>query len=371
MTIKRIALMTGGGDCAGLNAFLAAVARRARTRYGIDVIGIRSAFEGACSDHAENEVLPMGLESLAELANRPSTILGSSRFAPFSAKNRAKGYPEKLISNLKLLGVDAVVLTGGDDTLRSARELDAEGIPVMAAPKGIDNDLSATDVMLGYATAVNFGAQAVRGTVESARTHRRISVVEAMGRDAGWLAMETGIGGGSDVILIPERPVDLTRVIKHIGEITAHQGYCNIVAAEGIRISPSDPAIVRAAESNGVVRALLSEEVVYDDHGNPKLGGVGQILRRVIVSELGLGSIEKVRAADVGFVLRGQAPIAADVILGTRFGIAAVDLLLDGVHGHIVGARGTEVKPAPLSEALVPNRVDWTDDQLESVGVAW
>lgn len=371
MNIKRIALMTGGGDCAGLNAFLAAATRRATTRYRADVIGIRNAFEGACSDRPEDEVVPMKPESLVGLAHKPSTILGSSRLAPFSAKNRAKGYPDKMINNLRRLGVDAVVLTGGDDTLSTARELDAVGIPVMAAPKGIDNDLSATDVMLGYATAVDFGSQAVRGTVESARTHKRISVVEAMGRDAGWLAMETGIGGGADMILVPERPVDLTRVIQHIGEITDRQGYCNIVAAEGIRISTGDPAITRVAKSDDVVKALLSADVAYDDHGNPKLGGVGQIIRRVIVSELGLSSIEKVRAADVGFILRGQAPIAADVILGTRFGIAAIDLLFEGVHGHIVGARGTEVKPAPLSEALIPNRIMWTDDQLESVGVAW
>lgn len=369
--MKRIALMTGGGDCAGINAFIASAASRARECYGLDVIGIRNAFKGACADRPEDYAVSLGASELVGLSCQPSTILGSSRFAPFSNANRALGFPNKLMANLERLGVEGLILTGGDDTLGSALELDAMGIPVVGAPKGIDNDVSGTDVMLGYATAVNFGGRAIMSTTASARTHRRISVVEVMGRNAGWLSLHTGIAGGADVILIPERPLDLKRVVARIGEVFERQGYCSVVVAEGTCIPETCPIMASVAARCRVVEALISEDVSCDEHGNPKFGGVGEIMRRVIAVELGLEPLSSVRTTDLGFILRGLDPIAEDIILGTRFGIAAVDMLANGVHGKMVGLRGTRVEAVGLAEALVQKNVDWTDEELRSVGVYW
>lgn len=369
--IKRIGFMTGGGDCAGINAFIASAARRAMSVYGLEVVGIRKAFEGASADEPENYLVPITLPGIEGLAHRPSTVLQSSRFNPFSETNRAKGYPEKLAANLRRLGIDAILATGGNDTVKSTMNLSTLGIPAVAAPKSIDNDVSGTDVMLGFKTAVAFGATAFRSTVESARTHRRISLVEIMGRDAGWLALEVGMAGGADAIMIPERPVDLARVCDRIGAIYRANGSCNVVVAEGVRLAPDDPVLARTIELCPVTRALFGEELGLDAHGNPKLGGVGQILRRIVKNHLGLKSIEEVRATDLGFTLRGLDPVADDVVLGTRFGIAATDLLMNGATGVMVGLSGTRIVTVPFAEALVQRTIDWSDDELRSVGVVW
>lgn len=313
----------------------------------------------------------LGPGDLTDLEHRPSTVLESSRFNPFSDKNAAGGMPARLIANLKHLGVDAVLATGGNDTIKSAMNLHRMGVPVIAAPKSIDNDVSGTDTMLGFKTAVAFGAVAMRSTVQSARTHRRISLVEIMGREAGWLALEIGIAGGADVILIPEKPADLGRVCATVKAAYASKGYCNIAVAEGFKFAADDPVLLRTKEVCPVTRALCAEDLGRDAHGNPKLGGVGQILRRVIRTTLGLKSIEEVRATDLGFALRGLDPVSDDVILGSRFGLAAVDLLVCGVSGRMVGLRGTRIETASFEEALVQKTVDWTDDELRRVGVAW
>lgn len=253
----------------------------------------------------------------------------------------------------------------------TASKLDAAGVPVVGAPKGIDNDISGTDVSLGYATSVNFGARAMRSTTVSARTHRRISVVEVMGRQAGWLSCEIGIAGQADVILIPERPVVLERVIARIGDIYEAKGYCSVIVAEGIKIHSSDPVLVKASGQSEVVRALLSEDPSFDEHGNPKLGGVGQIMRRAIGLQLSLRSPQSVRTSDLGFILRGLEPDAADIVLGTRFGIAAIDMLVNGKHGRMVGLSGAQIHSVQLHEALVQKQIDWCDQDLRSVGVCW
>jgi 6-phosphofructokinase len=369
--LRRIAIITGGGDCAGINSFIASVAQQAMSKYKLEVLGIKSAFEGACSDNPESFSFLFKEKDLFGLRNQPSTILGSSRFAPFSDKNKAALMPEKLMANLKSLGVEALVLTGGDDTLKTALFVDQLGIPVMAAPKGIDNDVSGTDVMLGYRTAVDFGSVAVRSTTVSARTHRRISVLEIMGRKAGWLALETGIAGEADVILIPEHPLELKRVLERIKRFYDKQGYCSVVVSEGAVIPGNDPVFQGVIAKSPILKALVSEDVAYDEHGNPKLGGIGQIMRRIIAMELGFDSLDNVRATDLGFMLRGLPPGSSDIVLGTRFGIAAIDMLMDGVHGKVVVLKGDTVEALDINAALKQKTVDWADDVLRSAGVCW
>ncbi|TCL57128.1 6-phosphofructokinase 1 [Hydrogenispora ethanolica] len=369
--IKKIAFMTGGGDCAGINAFIAAAVRQGIHQYQAEFVGIKKAFEGACSDRIEDHLLPLNLEAVNGLEVKPSTILESSRFNPFSKDNVEKGYPQKLLANLKKIGVDAVLATGGNDTIKSGMGLSKLNFPVISAPKSIDNDVSGTDTMLGYKTAITFGTAAVRSTVDSAKTHRRISIVEIMGREAGWLTLEIGIAGGADLILIPEKPVDLATLCDRIVALNQRQQYVNLVVAEGVRLKPDDPVLLRAKAENPVVKALVEEDLGIDSHGNPKLGGIGQILRRIIRTQLGLKKLEDVRATDLGFTLRGLAPVADDIVLGTRFGINAVDLLFAGVSGKMVGLQGTRIVTVDFADALVQKQVNWSENDLRSVGVVF
>jgi 6-phosphofructokinase len=369
--IKKIAFVTGGGDCAGINSFIAAAVRQGITKHQAEFVGIKKAFEGACSDQIETHLTPLNLAAINGLEIKPSTILESSRFNPFSTENTAKGYPQKLLANLKKIGVDAVLGTGGNDTIKSCMGLANLGFPVLAAPKSIDNDVSGTDTMLGYKSAITFGATAVRSTADSAKTHRRISLVEIMGRDAGWLTLEIGIAAGADVVLIPEKPVDLTKLCAKIAAIYAKQSYVNIVVAEGVRLKADDPVLLKAKAASGVVKALTEEDLGIDSHGNPKLGGIGQILRRIIRIQLGLKKLEDVRATDLGFTLRGLAPVADDVILGTRFGNTAIDLLFSGVSGKMVGLQGNRIVTVAFPDALVQKTVNWSDQDLSNVGVVF
>jgi len=369
--MKRIAIMTGGGDCAGINAFIAAAVRHGILKYGAEFVGIRKAYEGAVSDRIADYLLPLTLDGVKGLECCPSTILESSRSFPFSRENTAKGLPEKLIANLRSLGIEAVLSTGGNDTIKTGMLLSTRGFPVICAPKSIDNDVSGTDTMLGFKTAVAFGAEAVRSTINSARTHRRISVVEVMGREAGWLALEIGMAASADLILIPERPVSLERVCAAVQRIYEQQNNVNIVIAEGVRFAADDPVLNKAKAESQVVRALLEENLGTDCHGNCKLGGVGQILRRIIKIQLGLAKLEEVRCTDLGFSLRGLPPVAEDINLGTRFGIAAVDRLYAGESGIMVGIQGPRVVSVQIEQALVHKGVDWDDDELRSVGVIW
>ncbi len=369
--IKKIAFMTGGGDCAGINSFIAAAVRQGIKKYGVEFVGIRKAFEGACSERIEDHLLPLSYDTVNGLEIKPSTILESSRFNPFSSENMVKGFPQKLVENLKKIGVDAVLATGGNDTIKSSMGLSNLNFPVIAAPKSIDNDVSGTDTMLGFKTAVAFGAMAVRSTAESAKTHRRISIVEIMGRDAGWLTMEIGIAAATDLILIPEKQVELSKLCDRIIEINRDQKYVNLVVAEGFKIKPDDPVLLKAKAESPVVKALVEEDLGIDSHGNPKLGGIGQILRRIIKIQLGLKKLEDVRATDLGFSMRGLVPVADDVILGSRFGISAVDLLFQGMSGKMVGLQGNKIVTVPFPEALVQKQINWNETELASVGVVY
>lgn len=367
---RKIALITGGGDCPGINAFLASAVRRGNREYGTEFIGVRNAFAGLASDNPDDHLISLNTENVVGLENKSSTILESSRFNPFTEENRAKGYPEKILTNLKRLGVGGILGTGGNDTILSASHLEEYGFPTVMAPKSIDNDVSGTDVMLGFRTAIFFGAQAARSTADSARAHRRISLVEVMGRNAGWLALEIGVASGADLITIPERPVDLKQFCTEVNRLYKERHYVNLVVAEGTSIPYEDPVIEKARKESDVVRALLEETPELDSFGNPKLGGISQILRRVLRIELGLKKIEEVRTTDLGFTLRGLAPVADDIILGIRFGIKAADILLgENRSGVMVGIHGLEIGEVPYKEALIQKTVNRSDRELQALGV--
>ncbi|MDW7739091.1 MAG: ATP-dependent 6-phosphofructokinase [Bacillota bacterium] len=367
---RKIALITGGGDCPGINAFLASVVRRGNSEYGVEFIGVRNAFAGLAADNLDDHLLYLDTAKVIGLENRSSTILESSRFNPFTDENEAKGYPDIILNNLKRLGVDGILGTGGNDTLLSALRFENRGLPTVMAPKSIDNDVSGTDVMIGFRTAIFFGAQAARSTADSARAHRRISLVEVMGRQAGWLALEIGVASGADLITIPERPVNLREFCAQVDQLYKERQYVNLVVAEGTSISCSDPVILKAQQESAVVKSLLEETPEVDTFGNPKLGGISQILRRVLRIELGLKKIEEVRTTDLGFTLRGLAPVADDIILGTRFGIRAADILLgENRSGVMVGIRGLEIADVPYEDALKPKTVNRSDRELKALGV--
>jgi len=367
---KKIALVTGGGDCPGINAFLASAVRRGSKEYGAEFVGVRNAFAGLASDNPEQFLVPLDIDSVVGLENRSSTILESSRFNPFTDENVARGYPEKMQANLRKLGISGILGTGGNDTILSASRLEKTGFPTVMAPKSIDNDVSGTDVMLGFRTAIYFGAQAARSTADSARAHRRISLVEVMGRQAGWLALEIGVASGADLITIPEREVNLTELCAEVKNIYVNKKYVNLVVAEGTSIPYDDPVITRARKESAVVRALLEESPELDTFGNPKLGGISQILRRVLIIELGLKKIEEVRTTDLGFTLRGLPPQADDINLGIRFGIRACDILLaENRSGVMVGINGLEIKEVSYEEALKPKTVNRSDRELKALGV--
>jgi len=367
---RKIALITGGGDCPGINAFLASTVRRGNSAYNAEFVGVKNAFGGLAADDPEQYLLPLKTEDVIGLENQSSTILESSRFNPFTDANIARGYPQKILNNLDRLGVEGILGTGGNDTILCAQHLANMDFPIVMAPKSIDNDVSGTDVMLGFRTAIYFGAQAARSTADSARAHRRISLVEVMGRHAGWLALEIGVASGADLITIPERPVDLAEYCAEVKRIYRKYSCANLVVAEGTSISYNDPVIVRAKKESEVVRSLLEEAPELDAFGNPKLGGISQILRRILKIELGLEKIEEVRSTDLGFTLRGLTPLADDIILGIRFGIKAADILLgEERSGVMVGIHGLEIKDVPFEQALKPKIVNRPDKELEALGV--
>jgi ATP-dependent phosphofructokinase / diphosphate-dependent phosphofructokinase len=322
----RIGVLTGGGDCPGLNAVIRGVVRKGVNDHGHAIIGFRYGWAGLLAD----EAVELTVESTSGILPRGGTILGTSRTNPYNEEGGA----EKVKATLEARGIDVLIPIGGEDTLGVARRLADEGVPVVGVPKTIDNDLAATDFTFGFQTAVQIATDAIDRLHTTAESHNRVIVVEVMGRDAGWIAAYAGMAGGADVILVPERPFDIEQVCDHVRRRHARGRTFSIVVV-------SEGAIPKDGD-------VWSQHAGTDAFGHQRLGGIAVQLEQEIEKRTGFES----RMTILGHVQRGGSPLAYDRVLGTRFGVAAVDAATRGDFGKMVALRGTEIVVVPLQEAL-------------------
>jgi len=328
--IRRIAVLTGGGDVPGLNAAIRAVVRRAGER-SLEVIGVRDGWRGLIAD----DTVPLSRDAISGILPKGGTVLGTSRTNPMK---EASGL-DRIKATLARHRIDAVIAIGGDDTLGAARHLSGTGVPVVGIPKTMDNDVRGTDVTIGFDTAVNTVMEAVDRLHSTAESHHRIMVVEVMGRDAGWVAAAGGLAGGADVVLVPEVPFDLDEVCATLRKRRATgRMFSIVVVAEGA--APKD------------AKAQVAQDTQVDAFGHARLGGIGAFLAREIERRMEC----ETRATSLGHVQRGGAPTAFDRVLATRFGVAAVDALAQGHTGVMVALRGTSIVTVPLDEVTQGTR---------------
>jgi ATP-dependent phosphofructokinase / diphosphate-dependent phosphofructokinase len=320
----RIGVLTGGGDCPGLNAVIRAVVRKGSEVYGHDFVGFRDGWKGPL----EGLTRTLDVAATRGILPRGGTILGSSRTNPL----KVDGGIERIRETLRRLDVDGLIAIGGEDTLGVATALAAEGFHVVGVPKTIDNDLGATDYTFGFDTAVQIAVDAIDRLHTTAESHHRVLIVEVMGRHAGWIALHSGLAGGANVILIPERPFDIDQVCAYIEHRFASHYSPIVVVAEG------------ATPAEGTL-ALTDQGV--DAFGHVRLGGIGAVLEHEIAARTG----KEARATVLGHVQRGGTPTAYDRVLATRFGLHAIDAVHDGESGVMVALRGTDIVRVPLAEA--------------------
>jgi ATP-dependent phosphofructokinase / diphosphate-dependent phosphofructokinase len=328
----RIGVLTGGGDCPGLNAAIRAIVRKGIDRYGHAIVGFRDGWRGPL----ENMHDELTIESTRGILPRGGTILGTSRTNPFKHDDGAG----RIRENLAGLHLDGLIAIGGEDTLGAAARLhDEHELPVLGVPKTIDNDLGATDLTFGFDTAVQVATEAIDRLHTTAESHNRVMVVEVMGRNAGWIALHAGLAGGADVILIPERPFDIDEVCRLIRRRHARGRYFSIVVvAEGA--TPDEDTM--AALPGGA----------QDEFGHVRLGGIGQRLELEIEQRTGY----ETRATVLGHVQRGGSPTAFDRVLATRLGIAAVDAANERRWGVMPALHGTRIELVPLRDAVTKLR---------------
>ncbi len=324
----RVGVLTGGGDCPGLNAVIRAVVRRGIQEYGIEFLGFRDGWRGPL----EADTMPLDINAVRGILPRGGTILGSSRTNPYRTNGPGRSGVERIKDNMDGLGVDALIVIGGEDTLGVAARLNDEGIPVVGVPKTIDNDLGATDYTFGFDTAVNIATEAIDRLHTTAESHHRALIVEVMGRHAGWIALHAGLAGGANVILIPERPFDIDKVIAYVEHRFQTRYAPIVVVAEG--------ALPQHEEMS-----LRSGQV--DSFGHARLGGVGQYLAEEIEKRTG----KEARCTVLGHIQRGGTPTAFDRVLATRFGLHAVKAVYDEAFGRMVALRGTNIVRVPITEA--------------------
>jgi phosphofructokinase-like protein len=325
-------MLTGGGDCPGLNAVI-----RATVRSGIpdrhSFLGFRHGWAGVLEDEATE----LTIESTIGILPRGGTILGTSRTNPFAEGSDGA---ERIRATLKRRGVDALIPIGGEDTLGVALRLHEEGVPIVGVPKTIDNDLGGTDVTFGFQTAVQIVTDAIDRLHTTAESHNRVMVVEVMGRHAGWIATHSGIAGGADAILVPERPFDIEEVCEHLRRRHGRgRNFSIVVVAEGA--TPREGTLPFEA-------APISSAGGSDAFGHARLGGIGAVLEREIETRTGY----EARVTILGHVQRGGTPVAFDRVLATRFGVAAMQAVAAGRFGAMVALRGTEIVEVPLADAL-------------------
>ena len=319
----RVGILTGGGDCPGLNAVIRGVVRKGVADFGADFIGFRDGWRGPL----ENCTMELGVGQVHGILPRGGTILGSSRTYPFSIE----GGVERIKDNLADNGCDALIAIGSEDTLGVATKLADLGVHVVGVPKTIDNDLSGTDFTFGFDTAVNIATEAIDRLHTTAESHHRVMVVEVMGRHAGWIALHSGIAGGASVILIPERPFDIKKVCELVESRFATNFSPLIVVSEGATSATGDMSLMNGEE---------------DEFGHVRLGGIGDRLAAEIEQRTG----KEARAVVLGHLQRGGTPTAFDRWLATRFGLHAIQAVHEGDFGIMMALRGTEIVRVPLSE---------------------
>ncbi|MFD0773978.1 6-phosphofructokinase [Streptomonospora algeriensis] len=320
----RVGVLTGGGDCPGLNAVIRAVVRKGIKDYDYEFVGFRDGWRGPL----EGDTMPLDRAAVSGILPRGGTILGSSR----TNLMKIEGGVERVKQNMAELGIDALVAIGGEDTLGVATQLTDQGVNVVGVPKTIDNDLNATDYTFGFDTAVNIATEAIDRLHTTAESHHRALVVEVMGRHAGWIALHSGMAAGANVILIPERPFDIDEVVAHV-ESRFRTNYAPIlVVAEG------------AHPKDGQMELSAGEK---DSFGHVRLGGIGQRLSEEIESRTG----KEARSVVLGHVQRGGTPSAFDRVLATRLGVNAIEAVHDQEFGKMVALQGTDIKRVDLSAA--------------------
>lgn len=322
----KVGILSGGGDAPGINAVIRAVVRKGIQNYKDEIIGIKDGWSGLL----KGEYTRLDLNAVSGILPRGGSILGTSRTNPFKAE---KG-PEKIMENAKKTGIEAVVAIGGDDTLSVAHKMSEFGLRCVGVPKTIDNDLTGTDYTFGFNTAVSIATEALDRLHTTAETHHRAIILEVMGRYTGWIALEAGLAGGADIILIPEKPFDIEKVCEYIKQ--RHQRGINfsiIVVAEG-------------AKPKGGVEIVYSESL--DEFGHIRLGGVGYFIGKEIEKCINL----ETRVVVLGHLQRGGSPTAFDRILATRFGISAIDLVHQERFDRMVTLRGNKIASAPLKDVI-------------------
>ena len=326
----RVGVLTGGGDCPGLNAVIRAVVRTGVAEHGMEFIGFRDGWRGPL----EGDTMVLDVQAVRGILPAGGTILGSSRTNPLADSAAAGGRSgvERIKENLASLGVDALVAIGGEDTLGVAARLHEAGASVVGVPKTIDNDLGATDFTFGFDTAVNIAMEAIDRLHTTAESHHRALIVEVMGRSAGWIALHSGIAGGANVILIPEKPFDIEQVCAYVEHRFQTRYAPIVVVSEGAHPKTSSDAVA---------------DEKLDAFGHVRLGGVGQLLADEIEQRTG----KEARVAVLGHIQRGGTPTAFDRVLATRFGVHAVRAVADGEFGTMVALRGTDIIRVPLADA--------------------
>jgi len=348
--IRKIAISTGGGDAPGLNAVIRAVVRSAHDYYRWEVVGIEDGFDGLINAKRVRELTSKDVRGILP---RGGTILGTTnRGNPFKHTIKKNGetvvedMTPVLLENIQTLGLDAIVCIGGDGTLTIARDLFKLGVPVVGIPKTIDNDLSGTDRTFGYNTAITTATEALDKLHTTAESHHRVMVIEVMGRDAGWIALEAGIAGGADVVLIPEVPFSMEKVVRKIKQrdLTGSR-FSIIVVAEGAKLESGEKVVIEKAS---------------DGYWADRLGGIGNWVAQEIKKRTDIDT----RCTVLGHLQRGGSPTTIDRILGTQFGVAGVELVAEEKFGWMVCLKGNEISSVPIEEAVSKLKTVPPDGQL-------
>ena len=335
----RVGLLTGGGDCPGLNAVIRAVVKAGVTHFGFEILGIRDSFNGLLATPYDVDQLTR--DSVRGILTKGGTVLGTTnRGDPFAfpvkqpdGSTRFVDRSQELMEAMRILEIDGLICIGGDGTLRITQQLEEKGAKVVGVPKTIDNDIAATDVTFGFNTAVEVATEAIDRLHSTAESHDRVMVVEVMGRNCGWIALHAGLAGGADAILIPEIPYDVQKVCDKVRRRQAAGRFFSIVViAEGAFPAGGEPAFVE--------RAVIG--------GMPRLGGAGAIAADAITKGTGL----ETRVTVLGHLLRGGTPSSYDRLLATRFGTAAAELVDQGAWGRMVALHGSTIASVPLGDAI-------------------